>query len=498
MKAHIKSFALLTALILLFMSLSSCANDSGNAYEESTGRTGSESDIEFTPEKGMIKLVAVTDKYSFDPKDERPLKLFNQRLKEMGKKYYLDFKIIDNTPKDEKEKDNPLTSYSLKYQDGVMKMKRSGDSADIITMGIIDDSAEHRDYDAFYLNGAISPLSEYLSDGRYKSLGSLFAERNGDIYIIPSSLTGIGRGWETETSALKANGIKAEDLQAELWDILKSDKFKGKKIYADPSAEDYMSGSGEPLPPYNAECYYDLLSPCVGVKLNDENPTAINIYEDEFMQSSISASYEMASQEDSDLSLYACATTDCEITETADSTYIPIDEKIYIKGAPKGLGIASWSKNKEYAFDLIALLNTDKELSTLLNYGIEGENYKLNSDSSVAVSDAQSEQYRNIYYPFGNDKVLPKNTAAVSNEAENAVFSPICGFIFDRKNIKTEIDNTNKVIEKYRSSLFVGKGEQEGLYKKFLNDLENAGINRIIDEANKQILDWKNKMSDMS
>ena len=69
--------------------------------------------------------------------------------------------------------------------------------------------------------------------------------------------------------------------------------------------------------------------------------------------------------------------------------------------------------------------------------------------------------------------------------------SPIYSFIFDYTKVKSEIIATNKVITKYKSNLFVGKGDYAELSKKFNEDLEKAGVQKIVDEANKQIAIWQ-------
>ena len=47
------------------------------------------------------------------------------------------------------------------------------------------------------------------------------------------------------------------------------------------------------------------------------------------------------------------------------------------------------------------------------------------------------------------------------------------------------------MITKYKSNLFVGKGDYAELSKKFNEDLEKAGVQKIVDEANKQIAIWQ-------
>lgn len=484
MKKILNKTLVLLFLILTVVPFVACLSDSDNSKHPD----------EFTPSDNMTKLVLVTNKFCFDADYENTLNLFNQRLTDLGKEYYIDLNIIDNLPSNNNEKTLEQTSYSVKYQTAVQKMQKNGEQADIITMANIDDSSGYSDYDYFYLNEMIKPLDDFIiSDTSLKKIISKtewnLAKRNGKIYIVPtSSLSATGRGWEVQTSSITKLGITERDLQGEIWDILNKDKLADKKIYADLAAENWQSGSGNPLPPYNSEWYYDLITSCVGVKFNNSEPKAINIFEDEYMENSISTTYELSDLEDSDLCLYPTTVTNSNIKKNEDTTYIPIDEKLYLTGDLCGLGVATWTKNEEYAFDFISTLNTDKDLALLLNYGIEGKNYTLNSDGSVTVSDSQFESYKNPYYIFSNRRILPADsTINITDNLESAVISPICGFIFDTTDVEDKIECTNQVLVKYRDTLFKGKGDYEALKEKFLNDLKKAGIQSIVDEANRQI-----------
>ena len=494
MKNFFKKIVGLSLLILFVLSYTACSanhEDFENKLPE-----------KFSPTDNMTKLVIVTNKFCFNTDYENTLNCFNQKLMNLGKNYYIDLEIIDNIPNNNTERESETTSYSIKYQDAVMKMKSNKKPVDIITMANIDDSSGYSDYDSFYLNEIIMPIDDYLSSEKNKLLKDAInekvwdiAKRDGKTYIVPtSSVSAVGRGWEVKTSSLKKLGITEKDLQGEIWEILKNNKLANKKIYAEPVADSSQSGSGDPLPPYNAEIYYDLITSCVGVKFSNDVPTAINIFKDEYMEKSISSSYKLSPLEDNDLYLCPVTITNPRVTKTSDTTYVPIDNQIYLSGDLCGLGVASWTENKEYALDLISELNTNKELALLLNYGVEGENYIIDNDGHINVSDSQFEEYKNPYYIFSNRGILPiDNMINATENLDSSIISPICGFIFDSTNVKDEIESTNKVIEKYRETLFVGNGNYKVLKEKFLKELEKAGVQNIVDEANNQILTWKEK-----
>ncbi len=489
MNNFLKRIALLI-LILTIVVLTACSADSesGEALQN------------FTPSDNMTKLVVVTNRFCFDADYEEALNRFNQKLKDLGKDYYVSLEIINNLPENEKNSKNLLTSYSEKYQSAVAQMKKDNKQADILTMANIDNSSGYSDCDYFYLNDLLFPLDDYLSSDNYSALRNTIskkewnvANRNGKTILIPtSSLSAAGRGWEVDSAALKRLGLNETDLQYDIWKILENTELKDIKIYSDSMAENFQSGSGEPMPPYNAQSYYDLLTSCVGVKFDGTEAKAINIFKDEYMEKSMNAVYKLSSFEDSDLLLYPTTIVNPKITKIGENTYIPIDGKTYLSGDLCGLGVASWSNNKEYAFDLISELNTNKELALLLNYGIKGEDYTINSDGSIAVSDSQFKNFKNPYYIFSNRSILPADDLIIASEdLSTSKLSPICGFIFDNSNVKDEIENTNKVLLKYRENLFIGEGDYDTLKEKFLSELDAAGIEKIVIEANSQISAWK-------
>jgi putative aldouronate transport system substrate-binding protein len=110
----------------------------------------------------------------------------------------------------------------------------------------------------------------------------------------------------------------------------------------------------------------------------------------------------------------------------------------------------------------------------------------------VKLSNSEDDNYYNPNCIFSNSKILPTNADyPYTDNSKDTVLSPIYSFIFDYNKVKSEIIATNKVITKYKSNLFVGKGDYAELSKKFNEDLEKAGVQKIVDEANKQIAIWQ-------
>lgn len=481
-------------VIATMFSLSACSTSDKNTTSNNTSKKATK----FVPLKNMTKLVLVTNTHSFGGEYQKVLNQFNLKLSELGKKYYLDIKLIDNSPSYKKGEEE-ATSYNKKYHNGVLDMKSKNEQVDIIRFDTGDDSDYYNDYDYFYLNNFLTPLDDYINkDTSIKNIiddkSFTAAKRNGKIYAVPDILNGIGRGLNVKTSQLKSSGLTEKDLESERWEILNNSKLSSKKIFIDPQANTMSAGLELSDPPYCAELYYDLITPCVGVKFDSDSAKAINIYQDEYITKSIKSTYSMGSFDKCKLSIVPAYTSSDKVTTNSiDGTItIPINDKLYSCGNISGLGIANWSKNANYAYDLISLLNTNKELATLLNYGIEGVNYTKNDDGTVKLSNSEGDNYYNPNCIFSNSKILPTNEDyPYTDNSKDTVLSPIYSFIFDYTKVKSEIIATNKVITKYKSNLFVGKGDYAELSKKFNEDLEKAGVQKIVDEANKQIAIWQ-------
>ncbi len=156
-------------------------------------------------------------------------------------------------------------------------------------------------------------------------------------------------------------------------------------------------------------------------------------------------------------------------------------------------GISSTSKNPERAAMLINLLNTDEEIYNTLCYGIEGRDYTKNADGSISLIDgapyrpgndwAYGNQF-NAYQKEGNDPEAWEKQDEFNRSAEESV---ILGFSFDSSPVTTEVANCSAVINEYLRSFLYGVRDLDTEYNQFLEKLENAGMNKIIEEKQKQI-----------
>lgn len=157
--------------------------------------------------------------------------------------------------------------------------------------------------------------------------------------------------------------------------------------------------------------------------------------------------------------------------------------------------ISSQSKYPKQAMDFINKMNTDEELQTLLSYGIEGKHYENEGEFIKRLPD-----YKNYDVPAftflsskirrdlvgSPDKNDPNYIKDVEEFKAKLKPSPILGFNLNRENIKSEVINIEQTYLKYKSNLQTGAFNDEYL-DKFYKDLDAAGMEKVLKEAQKQL-----------
>ena len=140
-------------------------------------------------------------------------------------------------------------------------------------------------------------------------------------------------------------------------------------------------------------------------------------------------------------------------------------------------------------------VNTDPEIRNLLNYGVEGLHYRLNEDGQVEYL---TEDYRGVTYTQGNWFILrtvagenPDKWRLYQEFNDNAVESPILGFIPDLSAFSVEYEKVTRICEKYENALMTGTVEPEEFLPALREALAQAGIETLRQELQRQIDTWR-------
>ncbi len=164
------------------------------------------------------------------------------------------------------------------------------------------------------------------------------------------------------------------------------------------------------------------------------------------------------------------------------------------------MAISTASQNPDRAMMFLNLLNTDPTAMTLLDYGVEGVHYTLDDQGCVAFTDKRAD-----YQPWtngsGNVTILPPTTDQEKTYGTDfwdkfkdyygsAKEIPILGYAYDASNMETEMGACANVVAEYMLPLCTGTVDVDEKLPEFLDKLDAAGVNDIIDDANKQLDDF--------
>jgi putative aldouronate transport system substrate-binding protein len=162
--------------------------------------------------------------------------------------------------------------------------------------------------------------------------------------------------------------------------------------------------------------------------------------------------------------------------------------------------IARNSESPDAAMRFLNKMYTDPEVANLLAWGIEGQHYQI-IDKEKGIIDypeginAKNTGYNlNLGWVFGNqflDYIFKGDSPDLWSETAEfnkaAQPSDAYGFSYDATSVKTEVAAVTNVCNEYRCALEFGVLDPETAIPEFLSKLEAAGIQKIIDEKQRQL-----------
>lgn len=179
-----------------------------------------------------------------------------------------------------------------------------------------------------------------------------------------------------------------------------------------------------------------------------------------------------------------------------DVRMIPTDAPYMDATSGQGamMAISATSKNPERALMFLNLLNTDPELMTLLNYGVEGYTYNKNADGTITFIDDTRANYSPWRNGMGNIRILPPTSDEgidywdrFSAYYDSAEALPYGSFILDVSELTNEATALANVYGQYGFQLMGGATNPDTVLPEFLAKLEEAGIQKLLDAANDQL-----------
>lgn len=160
--------------------------------------------------------------------------------------------------------------------------------------------------------------------------------------------------------------------------------------------------------------------------------------------------------------------------------------------------ISATSKNPEKAMMFLNLLNSDPYLRNLLDKGIEGVHYEENADGTIKDLSARVERYNMPSFALGNQLILKLYEDDPADKWEafaafnaSAIQSPALGFYFDSNPVRTEIAAISNVTSEFAPALLKGAVDPEQYIPAFNKKLYEAGMQKVLDEIQRQYDAWK-------
>lgn len=380
-----------------------------------------------------------------------------------------------------------------------------------------------------------------IQQGAFMPLDDLVAEYGTDIqaafpdgYLDAAKVNGTLYGIPTQhaNASVRAFGYNKEITDELNIDMSQVKTFadwgnvmaKVHEAYPDMMCMVSPMGMGTSLENSNM---WDNLTDCLGVIMVDDPDTVVNLYEtEEFKQLCLTCRewYElgymqpdMATTTDMFQDLVkvgrAFSTwTNPEVgAEEYYTTLTGVDSGVCEVGTPlittDGLVTNQWnipatSKHAEAAIKFINLLETNAEVATLLNYGEEGVNYKVNEDGTYGYVDG--ENAGNAAFHANYDRILPNYYLVAPWEGDikdveeqskaldaRSVLSPAFGFLYDGSKVANEVTACNNVVSQYKDVLGSGSVDVETVLPEFIQALKDAGIDTIVAEKQRQYNEWR-------
>lgn len=504
------------ALALNLILLSACAVENGTTKDTSISSNitneSSQAEVEYTYDEdgftrfdvnsvekdnsydGKTKIVYLTNydttfSTSEDDKrfyDEAAIEnRVNEYLSDNGYDFYVDF--INNGELDY------ATDEIHPNLDVYEKMLNDGKQIDLVNTGygLGFFGGNNDTYHLFVDKGYLEPLNDYFKS----DLGSKLYEMIDEINWDQTRVGEVIYGKTTDYSVAKPLVIRLNENVCDEYEV-KADSVKSiddLQSYLQKMSEDGKSGLF-----LNSSCdlFYEMVDFCKynGIYINTKTGKAENIFENkeavEYLKTIsdyVQKGY-VTNNEGADY-LYEIAPA---MPLSYNSSKVISKGFLQQKDLSGAVGISSKSENKEKAFELLCLLNTDENLSNIIYNGEENRNYQNKDGKSFLNKNA---------LPFYDINCTPCNPVIAQNNgfdnpekkedvricSENSVVSPFYNEEIPQE-LKEKADEISAIYDSYYGLFYGDYGEYENLDTALTEankQLKNAGIDDIIAKINK-------------
>lgn len=497
-----KTLALVFSLLMLVGALSACATKSNSSSESST------TDSKATSSKADDSSVAST---ATDAKKD-VVKIIWQQI---GTQPADLADVVEKMNEYTREKIGVEVDLRFfdwgEWEQGINNMLNTGEN-----------------YDIAFVNGTV--YTGNAQQGKFLDLTDKLSNVPGLTDLIPKEV------WEGVTVNGKIDAVPtykdSAATQYVAFDKAMVDKYKIDLASIkslkdlDPILREIKKGEeaengGTPMYPLplskEGVGYFDTLFDN-NVKYDDASATVSNMYENADVDSDLALIHKWwedgiinpdASTKDDTDKYRACfiyqGFDGSDVTLSADRGYTivhtPITDTIYSTTSILGSvnAISANSKYPDEALKYLELVNTDPYLRNMYAYGMPDVDFKDNGDGTITrTTDTWTAPGYSQATFFTMSPVAP-NAAdqwkRVEEQNKNAKAHVLLGFTLDQSNISTEKTNVDAVISKYKAELRTGayQGTTEDYLKKFNDEMKAAGLDKVLEETQKQVNEFLGK-----
>lgn len=178
-----------------------------------------------------------------------------------------------------------------------------------------------------------------------------------------------------------------------------------------------------------------------------------------------------------------------------------------------GTCISSNCKNPEQAMRVLNLVNSDPFMATMMRFGVEGvdwvydENGKMTFEGTANADTASRSHHYWYGAPIGNLTIVDAPEAYIGPDGimltKIMEYNAACilpghmGFVFDTSPVANELAACTNIVMEYQKELNEGKlnsqDEVRESVAEFVEKLKANGSDKIVQEVQRQVDEWKNK-----
>ena len=507
-KKLLKGMALLTAAVVMLVSLFGCGSNATKSDATTAGSTKGDSaateQATTAAEKieGTVKIVFPGD----EPKDMAGVSnALEEKLKSDGMDLKLEFTYF------------PWDQYSNK----VSLIPASGEKNDLTW-------THTSSFSSLVAKKGLLPLDEYLNKygpDLIKSISEAAwkdSSIGGKIYGIPTTVptADYNRFTAIRGDLREKYGIAEVKTAADLENYMVTLKKNIPEMVFLPDDRSFFREYGDVVMPINngarGVAYLDPADPEMKVKSYYESdifknivnmkkkwydmgllpkPNQIKDQEVAFNTGTLGSIWSVVLKTTERIDAFNKA---CPEGKIEDVFLNPDKPKYIFEAASNLLSLFSTSESPKQAIAFVNWFRCNQDNYDLMSYGVKDINYKLDGNA-VNVEGIDAEKgYNQINWAWDdiNFKRFSKLITSdyidyLKNWDKDAVAVPSLGFKFDTEPVKTEVAQINALEEEYAVPAFSGYIKYDEFFTEFQKKLKDAGLDKVIAEMQSQIDKFK-------